>query len=509
MFRRKRSPAAPPVSDTQPLQTPPTLSERGLDWFFRLTHQSAQRRLMLLLAGFFGLWLFTGIVSHRTELLRDLMQLMSGLPLDYQLQQVLLFFVHFGVIKRLVLALAAYSIAYNLAGIYLGDLFERNAAVGRKFIFQAAFGTNYSRIHVREGVVAPEYEDSPIVQIGGPGTVVVELDSAVLVEGPYGFRVIPSGERQQRRYEIINGFERVRQCVDLRDRMDSQIVWGRTRDGVPVTAEDISYNYSIFRAGQTASEVIPYPFDEQAVISQVYKQTRPARNPPETPDWKTALPRPIKTPVGRQIGDFISSHTISEILANIGDPELDASSRREESIELTSRLISGTDGQGTTKVLALEPGRYVARTDITNRFNDEKFRQIAAGIGFQLIWIGVGTWRTPPSSIMENHIDAWRLSRENFERGEEQELQRLEEGARLQETMRLLQERLAKFAHAGIAHLQEPVEVIEVLLADYHELLRTALDLFQRDGQDPPLELLDGIRVISERRDQNVRWVGL
>jgi hypothetical protein len=509
MFRRSRSPKPEPVSDTQPVQSQPGLIERGFDWFFELTHRSAQRRLIMLLIAFLGLWVLTGIVTHRTALLRDLLNLISGLPREYQIQQVLLFFVEWGVLKRLVLAFAAYSIAHNLAGIYLGDIFERTATVGRHFVYQAAFGSSYSRIHVREGIVGSEYEQSPIVQIGGPGTVVVELDSAVLVEGPYGYRVIPSGEHQQRRFEILDGFERIRQGVYLGDRMDSQTVRARTRDGIPVTAEDISYSYSIYRGGQTASEVVPYPFDEQAVVNQVYKKTRPARHAPEGPDWRTALPRKIYTSIGRQITDFISSHTISELLANIGDPELDALSRREENIEATGRMISGSDGQGTTKVLALEPGRYVPRTDITNRFNDEKFKQTAAGIGFQLGWIGVGTWHTPPSSIIQDHVQAWRLSRENFERGEEEELLRLEEDARHQETMRLLQERLAKFTQVQLEHPDEPEVAIDALLADYHEMLRSALDLFQRDGQDPPLELLDAIRVISERRGKDVRWVGL
>lgn len=509
MFHRSRSPRPEVASDTEPVQSPPSPVERGFDWFFELTHRSAQRRLILLLVAFLGLWFLMGVLTHRTALLRDLLNLIRGLPLDYQIQQVVLFFVEWGVLKRLVLAFAAYSIAHNLAGIYLGDIFERSATVGRGFVYQAAFGSSYSRIHVREGIVAPEYEQSPIVQIGGPGTVVVELDTAVLVEGPYGYRVIPSGKRQQRRFEVINDFERIRQCVYLGDRIDSQTVRARTRDGIPVTAEDINYSYSVYRGGQPASEVVPYPFDEQAVISQVYKQSRPANNPPDGPDWKTALPRKIRSPIGRQITDFISSHTISEILANIGDPELDALSQREENIEATSRLISGTDGQGTTKILALEPGRYIPRTDITNRFNDEKFKQTAAGIGFQLGWIGVGTWHTPPSSIIQDHVQAWRLSRENIDRGEEEELLRLEEDARHQETMRLLHERLAKFTQAQLEHPEEPDVAVDTLLADYHELLRSALDLYQRDGQDPPLELLDAIRVISERRGKHVRWVGL
>jgi hypothetical protein len=509
MMRSKKSTPQPvSLSDSQPVRRPPTLFEKGFDWFFRLTHRSAQRRLILLIIGFFGLWLLTGAATYRTEMVQSLLQAINGESLMTKLQEILRLYADFGVLKRLVLAFAAYSVAYNLAGIYLGDVFERSAAVGRRFIFQAAFGGSYGRIHVREGMIASEDQDSPIVQIGGPGTVVVELDSAVLLEGPYGFRVIPGGQRQQRRFEIIHGFERIRQGVYLRDRLDSQTVWARTRDGIPVTAEDINYSYSIFRGGQTPTEVIPYPFDEQAVINQVYRQTRPAKNPAESPDWKVALPKPIYTSVNRQIGEFISSHTISEILANIGDPELAALDQTEKDIEATSRHISGTSEQEGTKVLALEPGRYISRTDITNRFNDERFKQFAAGIGFQLNWIGVGTWTMPPSSIMESHVQAWRLSRENFERGEEEELLRLEEEARLQETMRLLQERLAMFRQSQAEHPDQAEEVVAELLADYHELLRSALDLFQRDGNEPPLELLDAIRVISERRGRDVQWVG-
>jgi hypothetical protein len=509
MFRRRRRPPRQvAVADTGPLPAPPTRSERIFDWFFRLAHHSGQRRQVLVILGFFGLWLLTGLVTHRTEMVAGVLGMTQGQPIAAQLRALLELFIEYGVLKRLVLAFAAYSIAHNLAGIYLGDLFERNAAVGRKFVTRAAFASGYNQINVREGKVAPEDQESPLVLIGGPGYAVVELDSAILVEGPYGYRVVPAGKSQEMREEIINGFERIRQGVFLGDREGSQSIWARTRDGVPVGVQDISYRYSIYRAGQTTSQVIPYPFDEDAVVSQVYKQTRPAKSPPETPDWQIALPRPITTPVARQISEFIGSHSIGEIFANIGDPELDALTRREEDIEATSRLISGSDGGGTSRMTALEPGRYIPRSDLTNRFNDGRFKQTAAGIGFQINWIGVGTWVLPPSSIVENHVQAWRLSRENYDRGDEEALQRLEEDARLQESMRLLQERLGKFTRAQEEQQENAPAVIGELLADYHELLRSGLDLFQRDGEDPPLELLDAIRVISERRGKRVNWVG-
>lgn len=64
------------------------------------------------------------------------------------------------------------------------------------------------------------------------------------------------------------------------------------------------------------------------------------------------------------------------------------------------------------------------------------------------------------------------------------------------------------FRQLQAEHPDHPEDVVAELLADYHELLRSALDLFQRDGTEPPLELLDAIRVISERRGRDVQWVG-
>lgn len=147
------------------------------------------------------------------------------------------------------------------------------------------------------------------------------------------------------------------------------------------------------------------------------------------------------------------------------------------------------------------------RTDITNRFNDEQFARTSAGIGFQLGWIGVGTWRRPSNAIIKDHLEAWRLSRENVERGDEEELARLEEDARNQETMRLLHERLARFAQAQLEHPDEPEVIIDALLADYFELLLDAKDRYQTDGEELPLEIKNAIMVINGLRGKDASWV--
>jgi hypothetical protein len=47
------------------------------------------------------------------------------------------------------------------------------------------------------------------------------------------------------------------------------------------------------------------------------------------------------------------------------------------------------------------------------------------------------------------------------------------------------------------------------MLGEFHERLKLALDLYQRDGDEPSLELLDAIRVINEIRGFTDHWVGV
>ena len=136
------------------------------------------------------------------------------------------------------------------------------------------------------------------------------------------------------------------------------------------------------------------------------------------------------------------------------------------------------------------------------------FAKVQQKKGFQLHWIGVGTWDTPDTGILENHLQAWLLSRENAQRGNPQKLQELEDDARMHELLRMIQEMLSSF-QGTIEKTGEPDQVVEEMLADFHERLKLALDLYHRDAGDPPLELLDAIRVINEIRGFADHWVGV
>ncbi len=399
----------------------------------------------------------------------------------------------------------------RISAIYLADIFEKEEAVALRFVSQAAFGTDYNTVHIREGKIVEADQDSPVVQIGGPGYVMVELDSAALFERPDGSsHVIPPTVGEWRGKKVIEGFERLRQAADLRDIMGSQEINARSRDGIPIIAKDIQYSYSIYR-GENPTKTLqtPYPFVEKAVESLAYKLPRPVKSgaaPSGKPDWHAPLPGKINGPIQLELGSFVSKHGLSEFLASIGAPEEDALRNREDDLDKIGRQLSGGNGNITGEIL-FKPAIFTSRSFITAMFYDEAgFKKRAADRGFQINWIGVGTWVTPAEIIPANHLEAWKISRENFMRNNPEELKRLEEDARLQESLRLIQTMpVAKFS-TDLRHVSD-ADLIDSLIGDYYERIQSALELFERDGEELPQVLLEALRMLNEVRGTNQRWI--
>lgn len=482
---------------------------QSLDWFFELTHRGARRRQAFRFWLFFLLWFFLVMFNWGGTIRQDLGTFFQVLltrqgDLVDSLSTLLIHLLDPTAMRILLIVLFAYWLAFQAAHLFLADIFEKEETVGKEFIKQAAFASYYNAINISKGKVHPAFEDSPILLIGGPGELQVELDSAVLVEGPDGHRVIGPTGREPHGMARLDGFERIRQCVDLRDQHGSQTVVARSRDGILISARDIRYMYSIARGQHVPSHANPYPFDEEAVLRQVYTQTRSTGKPAGEPDWKKSLPGKISSQIGRHLGGFISSYNVGEFLANIGEPEMTQLDKVEETIAETSRRIAG--GGEPSSTLRLEPGKFIPRTNISNLFQDVEFAKVQQKKGFQLHWIGVGTWDTPDTGILENHLQAWMLSRENAQRGNPQKLQEIEDDARMQELLRMVQEMLASFQSA-IEKSEGMDQIVDEMLADFHERLKLALDLYHRDGGDPPLDLLDAIRVINEIRGFADHWV--
>ncbi|HKI54255.1 MAG TPA: hypothetical protein VJ987_09030, partial [Anaerolineales bacterium] len=248
------------------------------------------------------------------------------------------------ILQYLPIFLAPFFIALQSAAIYLADVFElENVSVARQFIQAVALSGSNETIRIKHGQIAEEHLESPAYLIGGPGKVVVELDSVALFERADGTPHVigPTGNNPGGK-ESLEGFERFREALDIRDHYvdlrdqdeRSKAVEGRSRDGIPIKATDVRLMFSIYRGEKPESSAeMPYPFDEEAIKQIVYKAT--SRVTPHLPNPSTFEFSWIQKMTGLirgRLGRFMSEHKLTEYLASIGIPELEKVKQREELI---------------------------------------------------------------------------------------------------------------------------------------------------------------------------------
>jgi hypothetical protein len=409
--------------------------------------------------------------------------------------------------RHLLALYAPFWLMQRIAAIYLADVLEKDQKVALTFIQQTAFAKPYHTIHIRQGRVAKEDQESPIIQIGGPGYVVVAMDSAVVVERPDGTaRVIgPTAKRlrtvrehpssDQHSSALIEGFERIRQGIDLRDIIQKQNVTSRSRDGIPVTAKNIQYSYSLYRGPKPSVESpqTPYPFDENAIFNLVYGAARPVK--PGDPlaranihDWLDPLPGKIFGQISSEMNSFINKRSLSDFLIT---------TENDNNLEIYPQNSLETTPHGSS---------------ILTKIFYDNFQAKAAQRGIQLNWIKMGDWSTPdPIDLRRPTIthlqvshprEVWEISRENLARGNPTELQRISNDARLNELIRLIQDISIKTSDLSTRTINiekekqiDDEQIILRALKEHLDVFKKARDFYRRDNI--PIELLIVIREIE------------
>ncbi len=369
----------------------------------------------------------------------------------------------------LVIAFASW-LAYRVSAIYLADIFElQNVSVASKFIRQAAFYTTnrrkFNRLVIREGSVAQAFRESPIYQIGGPGLVTVNLENIAVFEKVDGEpHIIPP----TRRPVPIEGFERLRKIIDLRDQfVENEEVPGRTKDGIPVRAKGVRFSFSVQRDTEISKPldplddyVLPQPltFTDEAIYNLVYLK-------PDA-DFDRIATDDIKS----EIRKFIERNTLNQFLAD---------ARQEEDQD-------GGLPSDPTLPLNVGEGAFKARANI-NRELIHRFKTLAQPT-IDLHWVSVGTWLVPPV-IPEKHMQAWEQVAQSQLDASPNALTGLYRSSRLKELLRLIQDvPINAFGH--VASRQEPPVVIkrELLLA-YREKIKNAYDRYREEGKTPPIAM--------------------
>ena len=433
-----------------------------------------------------------------------------GNPLVNFASFVLRVFTDPRIFQYFPILLAPFFIALQCAAVYLADIFElEHVSVARGFIWSVALSGSADTIRVSKGEISEEHRQSPTFLIGGPGKVIVDLDSVALFERPDGTpHIIGPTNKEQRARATLDGFERFRQAidtrhhyVDLRDQdPQSQSVQSRSLDGIPITATDVRLMFSVYRGGIKPSSENPYPFSEESIEQIIYQAT--SKVTPERPNPSTYEFSWINRMVGLirgELGAFMSRHKLTAYLASIGMPELEKLKEREEMIfEEVQKIVPPEQDFASAKEPKSLP-EFQPRYKVSNLFTQfaEDFTKKAHNNGVELQWIGVGTWKTSVEIVPEKHLEAWKLSNDNLYRESPDVLGKLESEAILQKTIALIQD-VPIAAHLRVTtEEKEQKKALRALLLAYHQQLLEAAEFMRAKGEAVPPTIEEAIAHIN------------
>jgi hypothetical protein len=351
--------------------------------------------------------------------------------------------------------------------------------------------------------------------IGGPGKVVVELDSAALFEKPDGRPHVIGPTIKGK--ATLEGFERFRQVIDLRDQytdpQDPVNVNSRSLDGIQVGTKDVRFVYSVWRGDKPRTAESPHPFESDKTITDlVYKQLSQVVDavPPSVPPEAGSLSGAILGLINRELGGFMSRHRLAEYLASIGMPEVEQARRLEDEIaKAGNKVVPESDPVQPRNVPG--PPDFQPRSTVSDLFDQftKGFTSSTNNPGVQLQWIGVGTWKMPSKITSEiitgKHLEAWRISWENLGRGSPKAINSLQEEAKIQQTLRLIQKMpLARFNDSSKENHRD---TMHGLLLGYREQLIEINELLVKSRRSVPPSLHKAITHIEKVLGIK-HWVG-
>jgi hypothetical protein len=414
-------------------------------------------------------------------------------------------------------------------------------SIARKHILEVALGGSDETIRISKGEVAEESRNSPNFLIGGPGKVIVDLDSAALFEKPDGTPhvILPTskqpkktrpriwrnrkkpdsppqappstGDDEEDGKATIEGFERFREAIDLRDHFlelrdvdpakKARSVVSRSRDGIAIIATDVRFLFSAERGGKPSTLDTPYPVSEEAVQNIVYKYASTVISGADGPSQYTFIWINNMTSLIRaELAKFMNRHALTEYFASYGIPEVDSAHQREDTYRAETRRVLSPDEPQAERLKIPPVPTFVPRPDITTLFSKfaESFTRTARERGVQLEWIGVGTWISPVEKVFSRHIEAWKESRENAGLITADAMKKIGAETRLNRLIELIQEIPLASYEQSKAGMTNPIAVLRTVLGDYRKQLVQARDLWKNKGESAPLDVEDAIQIIED-----------
>lgn len=315
--------------------------------------------------------------------------LLQSLPaLFFPFFNIVSTFLNPQVLLYLVPVLLALSLGIIISSRYLADLFElESPGIAIRYLLASFFGWNYPRLKINQGDIHQLNPTNPVKRIGGPGFIRTHLGFAATSEAingtpkVYGLAmdemdtaqhgVDPLTTNKERSSYFIQGFERLREVVDLRDRLVKvDEIRAVTRDGVLAYARDAQMLFRVHSAEKERSLKSPYPFTAESLRRLVYGQ-------PVVEGKRRSPDQALAYVLRQEMIDFIARHTLEEFLAL--QPFRSTVKQQEEQDEA---------GENLQYI-------HIPRRELTEHFYTDVLKERLRKQGLDLVWVGVGTWEIP------------------------------------------------------------------------------------------------------------------
>lgn len=328
---------------------------------------AARIRLLVLALAFGSYWFLVTLLADYRPLIPaatlDSLPVLLGVLAD-----VVTSFFSPQVLVYLLPVVIGGWLAFQISSLYLADLFElESAGIASRYLLGSVLGIRYPTLTIDSGQVKELNRSSPLLRIGGPGYLNLHLGFAAVFETIEGEPRIYGPSPAQSRY-FIQGFERLRDVIDLRDQLRQlDEVQTTTRDGIEVKAHDVQI---VFRAFGGAERVpgSRYQAEPHSILSLTYGGIVGDKG---LAHWTEKLPK-LAT---QELRAYVANRTLEQFLA----------------------LPDQTEGEASAERRPMTV--HIPRRQLTASFHTPERQQRLKDLGLELVWVGVGTWEVSDDQI--------------------------------------------------------------------------------------------------------------
>ncbi len=326
------------------------------------------RLRLVTLSALFGLyWFAVALIGNFPALIPE--DSLANMPVVFAvLLEVLSSFLSPQVLIFVFPVLLAILLSFHLGARYLADLFElESTSIAYRYLLGSVLGLRYPLLTIDAGDVAHLDQQNPLLRIGGPGYLKLHLGFAAVFETMEGQPRIYGPSAGHSRY-FVQGFERLRDVIDLRDQLrEIDEIRTVTKDGIVVHARDVQIVFRAFSSYRRNDDGT-YQADPRSMLNLAYGGIADEAG---LPRWTETLP----TLAVNELKSYVATRTLEEFLA-----------------------LPSDNGQNAMKV-------HIPRRELTASFHTQERKQRLRDLGLELVWVGVGTWEVRddqiPSSDME------------------------------------------------------------------------------------------------------------